>query len=212
MYGFITDTWNPLIGKCPHNCPYCSTNKFYYPELVKRYSGKPRLDEKALKDNLGKGNFIFVCAQNDLLAEEIPKEFIEKVLSHVNKFENNYFFQTKNPRRFHEFDFPYNSIFCTTIETNRLYKCMVNAPRPQERAYYMPIGGHITIEPIIDFDIQGLARLIKLSSPSQVNIGANSYAKIKLPEPPKEKITELIFELSQFTKVHIKDNLKRLLK
>ena len=55
--------------------------------------------------------------------------------------------------------------------------------------------------------------MIKHCNPAQVNIGADSSPKRnRLPEPPKEKILELIAELETFTKVVKKKNLKRLLK
>ena len=49
-----------------------------------------------------------------------------------------------------------------------------------------------------------------MAKPIQVNIGADSGGN-NLPEPSKEKIIELIFELEKFTKVKQKKNLKRLL-
>ena len=69
----------------------------------------------------------------------------------------------------------------------------------------------ITIEPIMQFDLDRLVYLIKLSGATSVNIGADS-GNNHLPEPPKEKIMELISELEKFTAVKQKSNLKRLLK
>ena len=55
--------------------------------------------------------------------------------------------------------------------------------------------------------------MTKSCKPVQANIGADSSPKRNnLPEPPKEKILELIAELETFTKVVKKKNLKRLLK
>ena len=77
---------------------------------------------------------------------------------------------------------------------------------PAERKY-------ITIEPIMDFDLPEFITMIKHCKPRQVNIGADSSPKHnRLPEPPKEKILELIAKLETFTKVVQKKNLKRLLK
>ena len=28
MYDFITHTWNPIKGKCLHNCSYCYMKRF----------------------------------------------------------------------------------------------------------------------------------------------------------------------------------------
>lgn len=211
MYEFVTHTWNPLIGKCLHECLYCSTNKFYYPTLKERYSGKIRLDLKCFNDNLGKGNFIFVCAQNDLFSEGVPDGIIYNVLDYCYKFDNKYLFQTKNPTRLQHFSFDSKTVFCTTIETNRIYpEIMNNCPTPQNRAYNMPIGNYVTIEPILDFDLKQMVGLIKQCSPIQVNIGADS-GRNNLPEPSKDKVLELVSELQKFTTIHRKTNLARLL-
>jgi len=77
MYSWITHTWNPLAGKCLHECSYCSTNKLMrYPVIKQKYSGELRLDAKAMEENLGSGNNIFVVAQNDLFAADVPEIFI----------------------------------------------------------------------------------------------------------------------------------------
>ena len=72
MYPFVSHTWNVIRGKCPHECIYCYMKKFKVGEL--------RFEEKELKTNLGKGNFIFVGSSIDMWAEQIPDEWIEKVL------------------------------------------------------------------------------------------------------------------------------------
>ena len=63
----------------------------------------------------------------------------------------------------------------------------------------------------MDFDLKELTHLIAMCNPQQVNIGADS-GNHKLPEPPPEKIRELIDELEVFTTVNQKKNLKRLWK
>ena len=69
----------------------------------------------------------------------------------------------------------------------------------------------VTIEPIIDFDLNIIVDWIKRIKPKWVNIGADSKGH-KLPEPSKEKIEALIKELKKFTEVRIKPNLNRLIK
>ncbi|MFX1295603.1 MAG: hypothetical protein ACFFD2_12230, partial [Promethearchaeota archaeon] len=83
--------------------------------------------------------------------------------------------------------------------------------QPFVRFFYMPNFQYITIEPIMDFDLNKFVQLIKVSYPKQINIGADS-GNNHLPEPSKEKILELISELKKFTIVHKKKNLNRLLK
>jgi len=216
MYEFINATWNPIGGKCPHECTYCSTNKFYYPCLVKKYSGPPRLIESELKTNLGKNNFIFAVAQGDLFSKDIPEEWIKKILTHCGKFEENkYLFQSKNPEGMRRI-LPYNSVVCTTLESNRYYpEFMGKSPTPKERVEGMIKTRHrryVTLEPLAEFDLKEFVEMIKSIEPEMVNIGLNSYKSIKLPEPPKEKILELIDELKKFTSINKKSNLLRALK
>jgi hypothetical protein len=53
------------------------------------------------------------------------------------------------------------------------------------------------------------SEMILSCNPRQVNIGADS-GNNHLPEPPPEKIADLIEALRPFTKVYLKPNLKRL--
>lgn len=210
MYNFITHTWNTISGRCHHNCDYCfNLGKPFF-------EGELRLNEKNLKDNLGKGNFIFVGSSNDLFQEDVPKEWIIKTLEHCKKFpENTYLFQTKNPMRFTKLRdelISFNCILGTTIETDRNELLKGNAPKIEERSNAMTIKGFrkfITIEPIIDFNVRYLADLIERTNPEFVAIGADSKNH-KLVEPSKEKVESLIKELKKFTQVKIKDNLRRL--
>jgi len=220
MYKF-TQTWNPLGGDCIHNCSYCYRNtwkkRFEYHR--KKYSGKPRLDLKAMKKNLGCGNFWFVCSMTDLFAENVSDEMIEKVLDYCKKYSSNtYFFQSKNPMRFTKFEtyFPTGSILCTTIETDKQdlldqysggnsYSQRLQGIENISKKYAV----HVTIEPILDFSFPFIYDLSWMM-PEQVNIGSDSERN-NLPEPSKEKILELISELEKFTKVYQKSNLKRIL-
>ena len=209
MYGFITHTWNVIKGKCPHNCEYCYMKIFPQGEI--------RFDGKELKTNLGRNNFIFVGSSCDMFAQTIPKEWIIKILDYCKRFpENTYLFQTKNPLRFTELRnelISMNCILGTTIETNR-EGFNYNAPTIKERIEGMKIKGFrkmITIEPIIDFDVNVLSDLIESVEPEFVNIGADSKNH-NLPEPSAFKIENLIKRLKEFTKSISKENLSRLTK
>jgi len=201
------DTWNGMYGICPYNCIYCY-NRIHWNKW-----GKMRLNERTLKDNLGSGNFYFVGSSCDMFAENIPTHWIKQVLKYCLLFDNTYLFQTKNPQRFKEFlmFIPEKSYLGTTIETNRLVNS--KAPTTYARAYEMsklPNDKMVSIEPIMDFDLDDFVNMIKDINPKYVSIGANTNRKVKLPEPTEEKIKSLIKELSKFTEVRIKDNLKRL--
>jgi hypothetical protein len=188
---------------------------------MKRW-GKQRdtwFDEKELKTDLGTGNFIFVGSSCDMWAKDIPNLWIFETLKHCwNYGKNEYLYQSKNPERFKEFYGMFRDCtFGTTIETNRKYKQMGNSPLPEIRMKHINeiskdgFDTMVTIEPIFDFDFRELSHLIKSCSPEWVNIGADSGAH-KLPEPPAEKVIELITELKKFTEVKIKKNLNRILR
>jgi len=210
MYSWVTHTWNPIKGECPHGCTYC---------YMKRWGKqKPiRFDEKELNTNLGTGNFIFVGSSCDMWADGIVWNWIISILQHCSKFDNTYIFQSKNPKGFDLIDSICLSDYklCTTIETNRWYpEIMQRSLKPIDRAIELKrqsVDKLVTIEPIIDFDIKELIGLIRMCHPIQVNIGADS-GNNHLPEPPKEKILELIEELKKFTVIDQKRNLARLLK
>ena len=204
MYNFVTHTWNAIKGKCEHDCSYC------YMKIWGKL--KPiRLDQKELNVDLGKSNFIFVGSSTDMFANNVPKEWISKTLEHCRKYnENTYLFQTKNPERMMNFlkEFPKETIFGTTIETNRHdTKIMGKSPSPFSRAtalFYIHLKGHrtmVTIEPILDFDEEELINLIKTIKPEWVNIGADSKNH-NLPEPSYEKILKLVSRLEKFTKIN----------
>ncbi len=207
MYQFIDATANAIKGKCYHDCSYCYMKKWGELSHV-------RLDEKELTIPMGSGNFIFVGSSCDMFSNEIPDEWIEKVLDHCKEYDNQYLFQTKNPFRMSFFNLPEKSVICTTIETNRIYPQMGNSPSPWTRAgamNRMKYKKYLTIEPIMDFDHDDLLSLIYKTDPKQINIGADSMKK-SLPEPSKEKINRLIHDLKLSYNVVQKPNLKRLLK
>lgn len=210
MYTWVTHTWNTIKGECPHGCSYCYCKRWGKQKPV-------RFDEKELKTDLGFGNFIFVGSSCDMWANEIPNKWIDKTLHHCSMFNNTYLFQSKNPDRFSRHsEFPATSRFCTTIETNRLYEnIMQNSPPPGKRMDAMynisEYFKYVTIEPIMDFDLEQMVFYIKNCFPIQVNIGADS-GNNNLPEPSKEKLLALIDELKKFTTIDEKRNLNRLLK
>jgi hypothetical protein len=93
----------------------------------------------------------------------------------------------------------------TTITSNELDLFNTQDLTPRN------IETYVTIEPIMKFDLPEMVEYVKRCKPSQVNLGLNSWDKVKLPEPSKEEVKELITELNMFTKVEIKDNIKSFL-
>jgi hypothetical protein len=107
------------------------------------------------------------------------------------------------------------AVLGTTIETNRIYPEMGKTVPPYERAYHMRKAGEqgyittITIEPIMDFDLDEFVCLIRFANPNWVNIGADSKGH-NLTEPTYQKILLLKEQLEKFTEVRKKINLERL--
>jgi len=207
MYDFVSHTWNVIKGKCFHDCRYCYMKRFPQAEL--------KFDETEFKTNLGAGHFIFIGSSNDICAANIPDEWIKRIFDYCQKYDNKYLFQSKNPGRFIKLNTGnLNDIYCTTIETNRNYN-LSRAPGMQERASAIKTMGQmgfktaITIEPVIDFDLDPFLSILEYANPGFVNIGADSGGN-NLPEPSAAKINTLIEGLNKFTKIRIKRNLGRM--
>jgi len=172
--------------------------------------------EKEMETNLGTDNFIFVGSSTDGWCYEALTEWIFATLKHCCKYPlNRYLFQSKNPARFNMFlpFMPHDYILGTTIETNRDYE-ISQAPTPEARMLVMEDLPHpkmVSIEPIMDFDLDILVDWIRQIAPVFISIGADSKGH-KLPEPSPEKTQQLIKDLQGITTIKIKDNLKRILR
>jgi len=181
-----------------------------------RYQGPIRLVEKELSVNYGKGKTIFIEHCNDLFAQDIPADFINKILDHCLQYpENTYVFQSKNPARFQfiaEFS-PIDAVFGTTIETNRMISGISKAPYPEDRMLAMERSmcrKFLTLEPILDFDVDILASWIDRIRPEFLNLGADSKGH-NLPEPTVEKVMALVDKLAEYgIELREKWNLSRL--
>lgn len=216
MYKFIKYTWNPIKGKCLHDCSYC------YMKQMNPNAYPPRLAEYELTTDLESGSSIFIGSSTDMFADNIPSEWITRVLDYCYQKNNDaekpntFLLQSKNPKRFLEFiNHPVMKrvVFCTTIETNRFYpEIMNNAPNIEERVEAMEEIARqgrstmVTAEPLMQFDLDEMVYFIKRCNPKLVNIGRNSCRNIVLPEPTREEVQQLLSELEKFTEVNIKDN------
>ena len=100
----------------------------------------------------------------------------------------------------------------TTIESNRDFD-ISSAPSIWHRVNPMiAIKGYkkmVSIEPIMDFDLEKLVEYIRRIGPEFVSIGADSKGH-GLPEPSADKVKALITELKAITEVKLKSNLTRL--
>ncbi|MEM1557762.1 MAG: DUF5131 family protein [Candidatus Bathyarchaeia archaeon] len=214
MFSFVSQTWNPVTG-CLHKCSYCWARMLAETKLRNnpryRYGFKPRINREEFRVKFEEGYIVFVSDMGDLFGEFTPAEWIREVLKYIKKFPKTYFlFLTKNPHRFFEFidEMPQNAILAATIETDddELYLkyAISGAPLPSRRIEAMKklewSKKFISIEPILDFNMEHFASEVEEISPIMVCVGYDNYSN-KLPEPPLKKTMELIDRLSAHTLV-----------
>ncbi|GAJ11202.1 unnamed protein product [marine sediment metagenome] len=141
---------------------------------------------------------------------------VVRILQRIGQFPlTNFLIQSKNPKRFRDWgvSFPSNVYLATTIETNRGYN-LTKAPFPVERYTAIASFNHphkfISIEPIMNFDLDILFEWMERIEPEIIEIGADNYSN-HLPEPPWWKVEALLKSLSNFCpKVIEKQGLERL--
>lgn len=216
MYPWVTHTHTHLGGECPHRCSYCYVENPRWGRHP-RYQGELRLVENEFKVKYRTGNTVFMENMNDLFADEVPDDFITRIIEHCHQWpENTFVFQTKNPGRYLSapVSFPPDSILGCTIETNRdIPDSISKAPSPSRRMAAMEqVQGRkfITIEPVMDFDTGILAEWIARINPEFLNLGADSKNH-HIPEPTVEKIIEFTERLAEYgIELREKHNLGRL--
>lgn len=211
--GEITETWNPAIG-CLHSCKYCWAKPLaaklarmgVQPYAERDFS--PTFLPWRLNRRFSRNSFVFVCDMADLFGEWVPKTWILKILGEVSKNKHAmFFFLTKNPERYFEFEFGDNVVLGATVETNRSYQGISRAPQPPQRIEAMIDLNHdykaLIIEPILDFDLSEFVHVIRRINPLFVYIGYDNYGH-RLPEPTLDKTKQLIANLSKFTEIRFK--------
>lgn len=213
MYPWVTHTHSHLGGECPHKCVYCYVNNPRWGRPP-RYQGELRLIESEFKVDYGTGKTIFIEHMNDMFAKGVPIPYQERITAHCMRYpENTYVFQSKNPMYFAGWPFPPSYILGTTIETNRIIPGISTAPDPEVRMMAMAAfrcRKFVTIEPVLDFDVDILASWIDRIRPEFLNLGADSKGH-NLPEPTVEKIMKFTDKLKEYgIELREKHNLKRL--
>ena len=218
MYNWVTHTHSHLGGACPHACSYCFVRAMAerFPAMKKRHTGPVRLIEDEFKVNYGTDKTIFIEHMNDLFAADVPQEFINKIINHCLWWPHNtYVFQTKNPARYSDNlgIISLDSILGVTIETNRFMPGISTAPVTFDRMIAIEklnARKFVTIEPVLDFDVDVLASWIDRIKPEFLNLGADSKNR-NLPEPTVEKIMALVDKLHEYgIELREKHNLQRL--
>lgn len=206
----IDKTWNPVVG-CLHNCSYCWARNLAETKLkdMERYKDgfKPKLIEYELSKRFY-NKFVFVTDMGDLFGTWVPSEWIAKIIDTIKKSPSSLFlFMTKNPKRYNEFLtlFPENVVLGATIESNREYN-VSKTPKAAERYQALrdlPFSKKmVSIEPIMDFDLEMFVQWISDIKPILIHVGYDNYSN-NLVEPPLSKTKQLIDILRKFTIVKI---------
>ncbi len=219
MFRTITRTWNPYCG-CLYECYHggCWARNLALEKLnhLPRYSDdfKPKLVESELTKRFSPDEFVAVSLMGDI--SFATTEEISRILDRIKQFPlTNFLIQSKNPRQYWAWNvtFPPNIYLATTIETNRDYG-LTKAPSSIERFYYIQDYPHtpkfLSIEPIMDFDLDILSGWVSQINPEIIEIGCDNYNN-HLPEPSWEKVEALLERLKDTCpKVIEKQGLERL--
>ena len=206
-----TKTWNPFKG-CLFDCVYCRPS---FQQQAKRqmhrcmdcYNYVPHYHPDRLNKIPSKPN-IFVCGNSDICfcrRASFVFDIIEAIKKHNRRRPDKiYYFQSKRPEYFKQFlnDFPTNAVLLTTLETNRDegYRKISKAPVPTERyRQFLSLDFSrkvVTIEPVLDFDLDVFVDWITTINPMYVWLGYNSRSEqVQLPEPDDEKMARFIRQL-----------------
>jgi len=156
------------------------------------------------------GDIVFVEDVGDAFGDWVPAFWIFRMLEVERANPGvDFLHLTKNPGRYFElsnfvepagltaFRFPGNAILGATIESNRDYGNLSKAPPQGERLRWMArlAGGpnrlFVSVEPVLDFDLDEFAHGIREIKPWAVAVGYDNYSN-RLPEPGLEKTAELI--------------------
>lgn len=219
-------TVNPFNG-----CRFrCYNDSCWAAVMAKRHRGmgtpgygngfEPSAVMQRMRDAVFRGGEMYaVGLMGDIYFQ--PKEVWSEVFRIIEQNpETDFLVASKNPGCFgtrrSESGYPDNVVLSTTIETNRYgeYESagVSEAPHPLVRARAMREHGHprkhVSIEPVLDFDVSDLVEMVKRIAPERVAVGyATLHAKnrLGLPEPSLDKTRSLIEELEGFTAVDVKE-------
>lgn len=209
MYPHSIKQWCPFVG-CRHNCTYCPSS---FQAQLKRwakgncrqcYDFAPHTHEERLNQKLPKTaylQFIFTCSSGDIAF--CPDDYLQQIVDRIrNQKDKTFLIQSKNPRTFNRMAFPDNVILGVTLETSKdvVYEGISKAPKPSCRYKDFLKVRHpakmVTIEPVLDFDIDVMMRWVEDINPCMVWLGYDSRRN-HLQEPALEKVKSLYWELGR---------------
>ena len=215
MFKTITRTWNPFTG-CGFNCKYCWAKSLADGKYKSAYPNGfiPEVHLKRFSAKFKDGEKIFVTSMGDI--SFCPKPELKLLLGIINMYpETTFLFCTKNPAIYCQFPELNNAYYGSTIETNRTYPASISkAPDVRLRYAIMTalenVKKFVSIEPIMDFDVDIFSQWIIDINPEIVEIGADNY-RHNLPEPTWDKVSAMIERIkSKGIQVKQKDGLQRL--
>ena len=208
MYKLSVSQWNPFAG-CRHDCIYCQSS---FQRQLKRWAKKncphcynfvPHAHPERLGQSLPNTRymqFIFTCSSGDIAFYD--DRYLEKIIDIIRQRpDKTFLIQSKDPQTFNRAVFPKNVILGTTLETNRdeLAEAISKAPKPTKRYKDFLDVRHdlkmVTIEPVMDFDLNAMVDWIDNINPCMVWLGYDS-GKNRLPEPKLEKVKSLHWALA----------------
>lgn len=220
MFKTVTRTWNPFTG-CLFECTYCWARKLAATKLAQSPKYKegfaPTFHPKELNKRFKPNEFVFVSDMGDIYWVSLRSDLysiLDVVEAHP---QTKFLFQTKAPGMYLHWHLrPFDNLYLgTTIETTRDYR-MSKAPPPMQRLHAMCLVDHplkfLSIEPVMDFDLDVMTKWVEEMRPSIIEIGADNYHH-NLPEPSPDKLATLLERLDQICpRVVRKEGLDRLLK
>jgi hypothetical protein len=205
-----TQTWSPFKG-CKFACTYCVPS---FQQQAKRqkhncgdcYSFVPHQHPDRLS-KIPNAKIVFVCGNGDVAF--CPASAMSDIIAAINcraakRPDQTFYLQTKQPECLAPFlgRLPKSAVLVTTLETNRDegYRKVSQAPVPSERFRQFLALDYprkvVTIEPVMDFDLDEFVSWIVRIRPEYVWLGYNSRPKsVQLLEPTAEKMQAFAAEL-----------------
>lgn len=208
MYA-AAETWNPFKG-CEYDCSYCIPSFQLQAKRQKhncmscyRYEPHEHPDRLA---KIPSSEIVFVCGNGDISFCE--PSYLRRIVEAISSRGGNqsFYLQSKKPSclKPHLKMLPETAILVTTLETNRDegYDRVSKAPKPSQRFKQFVSLNYprkvVTIEPVMDFDVETFANWIVEINPEYVWLGFNSRDKqVHLPEPSPDKLREFVGTLTR---------------
>jgi len=209
-------TWNLFTG-CNFNCSYCWARQLAETRLKASYPNGfiPTTHPDRFNRHFKPDDFVFPVSMGDIAFAPTP--VWRTILHSVRNYPDTKFLLcTKAPSVYHNLQLSLmsNLYLGATLETNIKHPELSKAHPVTRRYHDMKYLAHpnkfISIEPIMDFDLNTFVQWILDINPSIVEVGADNYHH-NLPEPSPDKLNMLLAEIKKFGRTVIeKQGLERL--